>query len=171
MAKNGKEKLSYQKDKGFKKSIGTSKIVKGKPIYKMWWLGPDERKAQELAQYIKAQWTLLKASGSPVWTKVVENKITAYKSSLYSAEVTKEYKTVDASSTLKRSNDVHTYFQAIEYYCDIYIPSTNVGEQWKRDLAIRMQYLKDALDDVPLSMIDSEQLIKIVNYYSSILVS
>ena len=162
--------LSEQKGKGFRKSVGFT-MKKGKRKQRKWWLGKDRQKAEALALRIQSEWRTIKQAGGDVWTDEGEQRINELKASLYGAKL-KSTATAGGPSENAAENappipEPITFHQAIEYYCLKIIPELHVSEQWKRDLANRMRYLKDALTDLALVEIGPEELTKLVNYYKS----
>jgi len=166
-------KLSQQKDKGYKKSVGFYQKG-GQRKQKMWWLGNDLQKAEVLALRIQSEWKQIKASGGEVWTKRATDKIDALKASLYKSTSTQQYQDEifpSAESPLtedkKSPQEPLTFYQAIDYFCQNVIPPMAVTDQWKRDLAYRMEHLKDAMDDIALVEIGSERLDALINFYKN----
>ena len=157
-----KAKLSRQKGKGWKKSIGKHQGKNGKPQYKMWYLGTDKPKAQELAEYITLEWNQIKRSGARVWTPKALERISDYKETLITLP-----KNRDQSNTKSPDSRIRTYYEAIDYYCSHVVPRQICTQQWKRDLIPRMQSLKDVWDDITLKSIGHEELVEIVNHYKN----
>ena len=75
-------KLSWQEGKGWKNSIGKHRGKNGKSQYKMWYLGRDKSKAQNLVEYITLEWKQIKRSGAEVWNPEALERISDYKDTL-----------------------------------------------------------------------------------------
>jgi len=119
---SGEIRLSWQKGKGWKKSIGKHRGKDGQPRYKMWWLGSrksDKTKAQALARFITLEWKQIKANGGEVWTADAEERIKTYRQSLYEPNKTQQDKVKrGAESDTVRDIPVISFHQAINYYCN-----------------------------------------------------
>ena len=160
MVSSNKIKLSWQEGKGWKKSIGKHQGKNGKCQYKMWYLGMDQSIAEDLAEFITVEWKQVRISGGATWTPEALQRISGYKKDLTAASNNKEQR-----STQSPGRRILTYCQAIDYYCNEFIPQQSFSEQWKRDLTQRTQSLKDAMEDVTLKSIGHEELVGLVNYY------
>lgn len=161
-------KLSWQDNKGWKKSIGKHQGKNGKPQYRMWYLGMDKSIAEDLAEYITLEWKQLKKTGATVWTPEALTRIADYKNAPTGSSAEVNTEAVPTSSINGRPKSaIKTYYQAIDYYCSHVVPNQSVTRQWKRDLIQRTETLKGALDDLTLRSIGPEELLKIVNYYKN----
>ncbi len=60
-------KMSFQKGKGYKKSIGFHTSKNGQRKQKMFWLGKNEQKAEILCLTITSKWKELKNAAAEVW--------------------------------------------------------------------------------------------------------
>jgi hypothetical protein len=165
-------KLGYDKRKNvYRKSVGFI-LNKGKKVQKFWALGSDKQKAEIIILKAMGEWANLKALGSSVWTSDALDIVNNLKSSLYENGKKNGIPRIDQALKPKSENKKTiskplTYHQSIDYYCQEIIPTLNISDQWKRDLAYRLSSTKDALDDLPLNSIEPEHLMQIVNYYKN----
>lgn len=65
----GLPQVTFQRGKGFKKGIGKTLGEDRQERVKIWWLGPNEKDARELAQFITAVWQDVQTTtGAKHWT-------------------------------------------------------------------------------------------------------
>lgn len=159
-------KLSVQKDKGFKKSVGFCSN-NGSRKQKTFWLGKDRKIAEILALRIISEWQILKAEGYTEWPEQKLQEIDHLKSKLnsYGNNMAFPLLTEQTSKNGKKRNSILTYFQAIDYYINSVIPNLSFSEQWSRDLSDRLQATKEGMGNLALTEVDAEQIEKFVNYY------
>lgn len=177
-------KFSLQKGKGFKKSIGFYIAEDGEKKQKMFWLGQDEKKAEILGLTILIRWKELKNAGVEVWDHdnlkaIKEYKDRLYEKGKYKPEISSSSKEQGKKfSPLTIPQEYHpsielssglgqpvTFYGAIDKYVSIIKTDTNITEEWKKGLSIRLNSLKDATKDLLLKELNKDAISSIVKYY------
>lgn len=177
--------MSFQKGKGYKKSIGFHTSKNGARKQKMFWLGKNEQKAEILCLMIISRWKELKNAAAEVWDEESLDYLKEYKNRLYEKG---KYKPTVKSSTSKRQDkhvppvpipkQLHsssepisdlskpvTLYGAIDKYISNVKSDMNFSEEWQKGLSIRLNSLKDATADMLLRDLSKDTVLSIVKFY------
>jgi hypothetical protein len=143
----------YRKGKGFEKR-------KGKRMPKLFRLGRDKAKANQIILFICAQWQVLKASGQRYWTEEALDRIQEFQVSQYSLK--QRTQVPDMRQVQKSGLSFH---QALDRYIENIQECSSSTSSTKKYRIKLARYLKDCHRDILLTKIGSAEIRQMMEHY------